>query len=66
MNSHQYFYFTKVSLDQCLLGQKSSGTIDPWTKVYMDNCPLDKYSNPDKIWCLSTIYIKYQVVFPRI
>lgn len=36
---------TKVSLDQCLLGQKSSWTIVPWTKVFLDNCPLDKCSN---------------------
>ena len=34
-----------VSLDQCLLGQKSSWTNAPWTKWSLDNCPLDKCIN---------------------
>ena len=34
--------WTIVSLDQCLLGQKSSRTNVPWTKWSLDNCPLDK------------------------
>ena len=37
--------WTKVSLDQCLLGQKSSQTNVPWTKWSLDNCPLDKCRN---------------------
>ena len=37
--------WTKVSLDQCLLGQKSSWTNVPWTNCSLDNCPLDKCIN---------------------
>ena len=41
--------WTKVFLDQCLLGQKSSWTNAPWTKWSLDNCPLDKCINTDFI-----------------
>ena len=48
MNSIQCFKlsaWTIVSLDHCLLGQKSSWTNVPWTKWSLDNCPLDKCIN---------------------
>ena len=38
-----------VSLDQYVLGQKSSWTIFPWKKVPLDNCPLDKCSNTNRL-----------------
>jgi len=53
MNSHCVFKvapWTKVSLDQCLLGEKSSWTNVPWTKVSLENCPLDKCSNTTEIF----------------
>ena len=63
MNSHQCFKlvpWTKVSLDQCFLGQKSSWTNVSWTKWSLDDCPLDKCINTIKAilkmskgWCLS-------------
>ena len=44
--------WTKVSLGQCLLGEKSSWTNVPWSKWSLDNCPLDKCINTF-VLCLS-------------
>ena len=48
MNSPECFKlspWTKVSFDQCVLGQKSSWNNVHWTKWSLDNCPMDKCIN---------------------
>ena len=37
--------FTEVFLNKSLLGQPFLVHISPWTKILLDNCPLDKCLN---------------------
>ena len=52
MSSYHFFKltpWTKVSLDNSLLGQLCHWTKVPWTTVSLDKCPLDNCCNTDNV-----------------